>query len=34
VVGPLDSAQRFDAGTDVYVRGMTARELREALDLD
>jgi predicted dinucleotide-binding enzyme len=34
VVGPLASAQRFDAGTDVYVRGMTARELREALDLD
>lgn len=34
VVGPLTSAERFDAGTDVYVRGMTARELREALDLE
>jgi 8-hydroxy-5-deazaflavin:NADPH oxidoreductase len=34
VVGPLSSAQRFDAGTDVYVRGMTAQELRDALDLE
>lgn len=34
VVGPLSTAERFDAGTDVYVRGMTARELREALDLE
>lgn len=34
VVGPLAAAKRFDAGTNVYVRGMTARQLREALDLD
>ena len=34
VVGPLDTARRFDAGTDVYVRGMPAAELREALDLE
>lgn len=34
VVGPLETARRFDAGTNVYVRGMTARELREALNLD
>lgn len=34
VVGPLETAKRFDAGTNVYVRGMTARELREALNLD
>lgn len=34
VVGPLATAKRFDAGTSVYVRGMTARELKEALDLD
>lgn len=34
VVGPLSTARLFDAGTEVYVRGMTARELREALDLE
>jgi 8-hydroxy-5-deazaflavin:NADPH oxidoreductase len=34
VVGPLETAARFDAGTSVYVRGMTAREIREALGLD
>ena len=34
VVGPLETARLFDAGTSVYVRGMTARELREALNLD
>ncbi len=34
VVGPLSAARRFDAGTNVYVRGMTAAELREALDLE
>lgn len=33
VVGPLSTARRFDAGTNVYVKGMTARQLREALDL-
>lgn len=33
IVGGLDSARRFDRGTPVYVRGMTAAELREALDL-
>jgi 8-hydroxy-5-deazaflavin:NADPH oxidoreductase len=33
VVGPLARAREFDRGTPVYVRGMTARELREALDL-
>lgn len=32
-VGPLSSARRFDRGTDVYVRGMTAAELRQALSL-
>lgn len=32
-VGPLSSARRFDRGTDVYVRGMTAAELRQALNL-
>jgi len=32
-VGDLDSARRFDRGTPVYVRGMTAAQLREALDL-
>ena len=31
---PIAAAKRFDAGTSVYVRGMTARQLREALDLD
>lgn len=33
VVGGLDSASRFDRGSDVYVRGLTAAELREALNL-
>ena len=32
-VGPLSSARRFDRGTDVYVRGTTAAELRQALNL-
>lgn len=32
-VGPLSSARTFDRGTDVYVRGMTAAQLREALGL-
>lgn len=32
-VGGLDSARRFDRGTPVYVRGMTAAELRTALEL-
>lgn len=32
-VGDLASARRFDRGTPVYVRGMTAGQLREALDL-
>src|SRR5690606_29025314 len=33
VVGPLSRAREFDRGTPVYVRGMTAAELREALGL-
>ena len=33
VVGGLDSARRFDRGTEVYVRGLTAREIRDALNL-
>jgi predicted dinucleotide-binding enzyme len=33
VVGDLSTARRFDRGTDVYVRGMTAAQLRTALDL-
>jgi predicted dinucleotide-binding enzyme len=33
VVGGLAEARRFDRGTPVYVRGMTARQLREALEL-
>ena len=33
VVGGLERAREFDRGTSVYVRGMTARELREALGL-
>jgi 8-hydroxy-5-deazaflavin:NADPH oxidoreductase len=33
VVGPLESARRFDRGTPVWVTGMTARELRDALGL-
>lgn len=31
LVGPLSSARRFDRGTEVYVRGMTAVQLRQAL---
>lgn len=34
VVGGLETARLFDRGTDVYVTGMTAAELREALDLE
>ena len=33
VVGGLSRAREFDAGTPVYVKGMTARQLREALKL-
>jgi 8-hydroxy-5-deazaflavin:NADPH oxidoreductase len=33
VVGQLDRAREFDRGTPVYVRGMTARQLRDALGL-
>ena len=33
VVGGLERAREFDRGTDVYVRGMTASELRDALGL-
>jgi predicted dinucleotide-binding enzyme len=33
-VGDLSRAREFDYGTPVYVRGMTARELRKALGLD
>ncbi len=33
VVGGLERAREFDRGTDVYVRGMTAAQLREALGL-
>jgi 8-hydroxy-5-deazaflavin:NADPH oxidoreductase len=32
-VGDLSRAREFDYGTPVYVRGMTARELRRALAL-
>ena len=32
-VGALSGGRRFDRGTDVYVRGMTAAELRQALNL-
>lgn len=32
-VGPLARAREFDRGTDVYVRGLTAAELRSALNL-
>lgn len=34
VVGGLARAREFDRGTAVYVRGMTAAQLREALGLD
>jgi predicted dinucleotide-binding enzyme len=33
VVGGLDRAREFDRGTPVYVRGMTAAQLREELGL-
>jgi predicted dinucleotide-binding enzyme len=33
VVGPLSRAREFDRGTEVYVTGMTASEIREALGL-
>jgi predicted dinucleotide-binding enzyme len=33
VVGGLNRAKEFDRGTAVYVKGMTARQLREALKL-
>ena len=33
VVGSLDRAKEFDRGTDVYVKGLTAAELRTALKL-
>jgi len=33
VVGGLNRAREFDRGTSVYVRGMTAAELRAALNL-
>jgi predicted dinucleotide-binding enzyme len=33
-VGKLSRAREFDYGTPVYVRGMTAAELRKALKLD
>jgi predicted dinucleotide-binding enzyme len=34
VVGGLERAREFDRGTSVYVRGLTAAQLREALNLD
>jgi hypothetical protein len=33
VVGGLDRAREFDRGTDVYVKGMTAAQMRAALNL-
>jgi len=33
IVGGLSRAREFDRGTPVYVRGMTGKELREALNL-
>ena len=33
IVGGLERAREFDAGTPVYVKGLTARQLREALEL-
>jgi hypothetical protein len=33
VVGGLARAREFDRGTEVYVKGMTARQIREALKL-
>jgi predicted dinucleotide-binding enzyme len=34
VVGGLSSAKLFDTGTPVYVKGMTARQIRETLKLN
>jgi hypothetical protein len=33
VVGPLARAKDFDAGTPVFGRGLTARELRQSLGI-
>src|SRR5688572_21472526 len=33
IVGPLARAREFDAGTAVYVKGMTAKQIRETLKL-
>jgi hypothetical protein len=33
VVGDLTQAKRFDVGTNVYVKLMTAKELKTALGL-
>lgn len=33
IVGSLESARRFDRGTDVYVKGLSAAEIRAALNL-
>jgi hypothetical protein len=33
VVGPLARGKEFDAGTSVYVKGMTANQIRAALNL-
>ena len=33
VVGPLSRAREFDRGTEVYVTGMTAAEIRQALGI-
>jgi predicted dinucleotide-binding enzyme len=33
LVGGLEKAREFDQGTDVYVKGLTAREMRAALGL-
>jgi predicted dinucleotide-binding enzyme len=33
IVGGLDRARSFDRGTEVYVTGMTAVEIRQALGL-
>lgn len=34
VVGPLDAARRFDVGSAVFGRALTAGEIRRALDLE
>jgi predicted dinucleotide-binding enzyme len=33
IVGPLERAKEFDRGTPVWVRGQSAAQLREALNL-